>query len=135
LYFLLAAAGAGIGFAVTQSQQATIAWSKLPLAIAVVCWGLSFIFGCKQLRQTNNILQKNYQMLRVQKGIHPVLPPTPEVLAFIEKDLEESSSSSGGWGRLQFSYLVAGAIFFVLWHVIEMALRTPGLIERTGLHA
>jgi hypothetical protein len=35
VYFLLAAAGAAIGFALSQTQQATLSWSKLPLAGAV----------------------------------------------------------------------------------------------------
>jgi hypothetical protein len=34
IYFLLAAAGASIAFAATQTQAATISWSKLPLAFA-----------------------------------------------------------------------------------------------------
>lgn len=30
-------------------------------------------------------------------------------------------------GARQFRFLVAGTVFYVLWHVTEMALRTPGV--------
>jgi hypothetical protein len=42
-YFLLAAAGAAVAFAVTQSQTATLTWSKVPLALAVLSWAFSFV--------------------------------------------------------------------------------------------
>lgn len=53
-YFLLAAAGAAIAFAVTQSQTATLTWSKIPLALAVLSWAFSFYAGCHQIRDVTN---------------------------------------------------------------------------------
>lgn len=43
-YFILAAAGAAIAFALNQTHDATLSWFKLPLGAAVLCWGLSFFF-------------------------------------------------------------------------------------------
>jgi hypothetical protein len=52
IYFLLAAAGAAIAFAATQTQSATLTWIKLPLGLAVLCWGMSFSAGvAKSARQ------------------------------------------------------------------------------------
>ncbi len=31
----------------------------------------------------------------------------------------------GSWHVRQFRFLILGAVFYVLWHVTEMALRTP----------
>ena len=42
IYFLLAAAGACIAFAVNQTQVARLAWSQMPLGAAVLSWGMSF---------------------------------------------------------------------------------------------
>jgi hypothetical protein len=124
IYFLLAAAGAAIAFSITQTQAATITFSKMPLGIAVSCWGLSFYCGCKQILQTSNILQQNYQMLRVQSGLHPDFPNHPEVIAMIEKSLEEQSNASGRYGRNQFVLLLSGAVFYIVWHIVEMYQRT-----------
>jgi uncharacterized protein (DUF2336 family) len=41
-YFLLAAAGAAIAFAVNQTHDAKLSWAQLPLAAAVLSWGCSF---------------------------------------------------------------------------------------------
>jgi hypothetical protein len=38
-YFMLAAAGACIAFAVTKTQEAVLAWHHLLLAGSVLCWG------------------------------------------------------------------------------------------------
>ena len=35
VYFLLAAVGAGIGFAISQTQTAKLAWTQLPLGCAI----------------------------------------------------------------------------------------------------
>jgi hypothetical protein len=126
-YFLLAGAGAAIAFAITQSQTATLTWSKLPLAFSVVSWAVSFYAGCRQLNEVSNILQQNYDLLRIQEGLHPEFPNHPKIVSTIEGLVRENAAKSGRWGRRQFRFLVAGAIFYVFWHVTEMALRTPGV--------
>jgi hypothetical protein len=132
-YFLLAAAGAAIAFAATQTQTAIISWAKLPLAAAALCWALSFYCGCCQIHQVNNLLQRNFQLLRVKAGNHPQFPNDPQFVQFIEKDMETLSNKSGWWGVHQFRLLIAGAAFYIAWHVAEMAIRTPGLLSRLGL--
>jgi hypothetical protein len=72
-YFLLAASGAAIGFATTQTQDATISWAKLPLGIAVLCWAISFYCGCRHVQQVINIMLQNYEFLRIKAGTHPQL--------------------------------------------------------------
>jgi hypothetical protein len=118
-YFLLAAAGAAIAFAVTQSQIATLTWSKLPLGLAILSWAFSFYAGCRQLRDVTNVLQQNYDLLRIQEGLHPQFPNHPQVVAVIEEAVRESADRTGKWGARQFRFLVAGAVFYVLWHVTE----------------
>ncbi len=126
-YFLLAAAGAAIAFAVTQSQTVTLSWSKLPLALAVLSWAFSFYAGCRQLNEVTSILRQNYDLLRIQEGLHPEFPNHPTVVATIEGFVRENADKSGRWGGRQFRLLVAGAVLYVFWHVTEMALRTPDI--------
>jgi hypothetical protein len=70
-YFLLAAVGAAIGLAITQTQDSALSWSQIPLAAAVLCWGLSFIFGCLHLLYTSNALYTNAEQMKVERGLHP----------------------------------------------------------------
>jgi hypothetical protein len=123
-YFLLAAAGAAIGFAITQTQNTTLAYSQTPLALAVLCWGLSFVYGCRSIWATQNVIQQNYEMLRTKAGLHPVLPPDPEFLKWIANRIEEQSKTSGRPSRWQYKFLIAGAVFYIAWHILEMYLRT-----------
>lgn len=126
-YFLLAAAGAAIGFSMSQTQQAILSWWKVPLGLAILFWAFSFFSGCQQLRQANNLLQRNYRYLVVKSGQDPVFPDRPDVLAFIEKDLRDRSEQSGKWQWRQFTTLVAGGGFYIAWHIVEMFLRTKAL--------
>jgi hypothetical protein len=124
IYFLLAVAGAAIGFAVTQTQTATLSFSKIPLGFAVAFWAFSFYCGCRQLLQGANILFANYQFIRMQEGTHPQFPPHPDLIREIATTLEEQADKAGTWGKLQFRSLIAGAMFFIGWHILEMYLRT-----------
>ena len=55
-YFLLAAAGAGIALAVNETHRAELAWSQLPLGLAVLNWGSSFFCGCRYLNNVGVML-------------------------------------------------------------------------------
>ena len=123
-YFLLAAAGAAIGFAITQTQNTTLAYSQIPLALAVLCWGLSFMCGCRGILVAQKVIRQNYEMLRTQAGLHPVLPANPEFLNWVANRIEEQARTSGRASRWQYMFLIAGAIFYIAWHILEMYLRT-----------
>lgn len=127
-YFLLAAAGAAIALAVNQTSGSGIAWSQIPLALGVLSWSLSFFFGCRHLAYVSSILHANYSLLQVQLGEHPEVGLSPErqqaAAAGIRSAMESNSKRAHGHARRQFSFLVVGAAMYVIWHVIEMALRS-----------
>lgn len=123
-YFLLAAAGAAIAFSLNQTHDATLSWPKLPLGAAVLCWGLSFFFGCLALHDVQNLLQQNYQFLRMRAGEHPDFPAHPQVVEEISKTIEEQAKNSGRNPTRQFNFLIVGAVLYIVWHILEMYLRT-----------
>ncbi len=127
VYFLLAAAGAAIGFAITQTQSAQIGYTKVILLGAVILWGLSFYCGCNHIWESVNILQRNYQILRIREGSHPQFPNDPRFVEAISADLETQSQKSGRHSARQFKFLIAGAVLYVCWHVSEMGCRTPAI--------
>jgi hypothetical protein len=124
VYFLLTAAAAAIAFAITQTQTATLSASKIPLGFAVLCWALSFLNGCNHLWEVTNLTQQNYQILRTRAGLHPKFPADPNFVAAIEQSIEEQAEQSGRFSARQFKFLIAGAVFYIAWHILEMYLRT-----------
>jgi hypothetical protein len=127
-YFLLAAVGAAIGLAITQTQDSALSWSQIPLAAAVLCWGLSFIFGCLHLLYTSNALYTNAEQMKVERGLHPMVGNHPQKMVAasegLSKAFEKSSTRANRNSQWQFRFLVTGAIFYIAWHIFEMWLRT-----------
>jgi hypothetical protein len=126
-YFLLAAAGAGVAFALDQTRMADLQVSQIPIGVSVLCWGLSFWFGCTNIHYANATLYANHQLLRVRNGQHPRIRAHPEeseaAVEGIESAMESNSENANVNGHRQFRSLVLGAVFYIAWHVWGMYLR------------
>ena len=123
-YFLLAIVAAAIGFAVQKTEGLCFSWWLLPVALAVVSWGVSFFFGCKNLLWVQAALGANYNLLQLRKGVHPEQPQHPaEAQAAVQgvnEALRLNIHSAQFYGIWQFRSLVVGAVFFIAWRVLEM---------------
>ena len=123
-YFLLAAAGAAIGFAVQKTEGLHLTWWLLPVAFATICWGASFYFGCKNVTWVQTSIMANFNLLQLHQGSHPDQPPHPDLVAAairgVESALEKNVNKAQFYGVWQFRLLVAGAVFFIAWRVAEM---------------
>lgn len=131
-YFLLAAAGAAIALAVTQTHGQALAWSQVPLAVAVVAWALSFWAGCRHLHYVGTVLVSNGELLQVQSGADPDIGPNPVLISAraqgIRAALATNSAAAASHSTWQFRLFVAGGVAYVAWHVWEMYLRGhPGV--------
>ena len=128
IYFLLAAVGAAIGLAVSQTQGLKLSYSQVPLAFAVSMWALSFIFGCRHLAYVESALFANMALLQVQAGEHPEVGTHRQYMAVasegIRTAIESNSNRASRFARWQFFALVFGAICYLGWHVYEMWLRS-----------
>jgi hypothetical protein len=127
-YFMLAAAGAAIAFAVTRSQDMALSYSQIPLAFAVVSWGVSFFAGSMNQRYVLSTLYANMGLLKVQSGAEPGIGTHPQMIKAasqgVRSALETNSNRANRFSKWQFYFLIIGAIFFVGWDVYEMYLRT-----------
>lgn len=128
VYFLLAASGAAIGFAVSQTQGMSISYSQIPLAVAVICWGFSFYFGCHQLAYSLSNLYANAAYFQVQKGEYPDVGSDPNLISAASQGIklafESNANKANKSGHLQFMFLIVGSISFLVWHILEMYLRS-----------
>jgi hypothetical protein len=128
VYFLLAGAGAATAFAVTQTRDLPISWTQIPLAAAVLSWGISFYSGCMMVRYGLSNLFANFDLLRVQIGRHPKAGTDPAVIEAASEGILEAMQSNdtalGRWSLAQFRCLIAGAGLYLAWHILEMHQRT-----------
>ena len=128
-YFLLAAAAAGISVAVTQTEEAILRNSHIPLGLAVVSWGLSFFCGCRDLAYVSSNLYANFELLRVKQGNHPQIGQHPEMIAAACEGIRSAIASNGDranrYATWQFRFLIIGAVLYIGWHIGQMYLRTP----------
>ncbi len=126
-YFLLAAAGAAVAFALNQTQGSDIDWSQIPLAVALVCWGFSFLSGCRYVHYLSSTLYAACVRFQVMSGQHPDCGTHPQkmqaAMAGIGQAIESNSEIANRIGRRQFRWFVCGGLFYIAWHVLEMALR------------
>lgn len=130
VYFLLAATLASIAFAIKQSQSLKLDLSQIPLALGVVSWGLSFFLGCRNREYYNSTLFANGELLRIQLGLspHPDYGNHPDYIQAasegIKSAIEKNSKKVMMFGRYQTRTFILGALFYIIWHVYEMYLRT-----------
>ncbi|HYN81179.1 MAG TPA: hypothetical protein VES88_06725 [Gemmatimonadaceae bacterium] len=123
-YFLLAIAAAAIGLVVRQTQEARFQLAQIPLAAAVLCYGASFFCGCKYIQWMNATMRANVALLQIQEGKHPGLPNHPQLIEAaadgVRQAAETNSAATAKYSRWQFRLLIAGAVFYLVWHVATM---------------
>lgn len=124
VYFLLAGVAAAIALAVNQTHEAKLSWSQLPLAGAVLCWAASFTCGCLHLQYVSRTLRANSTLLEVRAvgGADPLWEE--EMSSRVEERMDRSNELASKHRHWQFRMLIAGAVFYIAWHVLEMWLRT-----------
>lgn len=124
VYFLLAVAASAIAFVVQKTEGKALTLDLIPLGVAVLLWAGSFTAGCFNRAYFGSTLFANINLLNLQDRTHPDLPPRQYVEAACEgvrEAAQKNSASASFWGRWQFRLLIAGAIFFLAWHVLQMA--------------
>ena len=127
-YFLLAVTASAIAFAVQKTDESIISWSLFPLGLAVVLWGISFYFGCKNLVWVQTSISANYGLLQLYKGVHPNQPDHPKMLEAAKVGIRSAVDSNINKAQFfavwQFRLLLAGGFAFLCWHIIKMLIRT-----------
>src|SRR2546426_303943 len=114
-YFLLAGVGAAIGFAANQTKDVTLSWSKIPLGLAIASWVISFIYGSLNLIFHRAVLRSNLQLFYVNSN---------EERERLENDMRNYSDKGAGYGLAQVLSFGIGAGFYIIWHILEMYLRS-----------
>jgi hypothetical protein len=128
-YFLLAAAGSALAFAVQKTDSLTLHWSMMPLACSAILWIASFYFGCKRLLASQEAMRMNYGLLQMASeipAIQKALPMYQEVRKEFTDAVDSHNIRSTTYAKRQFIFLIVGVAFFIAWHVWAIFARTFG---------
>lgn len=117
-FFLLAITASAIAFSTKQVDDRAFELQLVPLGITIILWLLSFYFGCKHIEYGHK-LDKCIFMLAVQQRNNEV--------TIKEEALITGSELVDNSFKRQFKTLVLGAIFYIIWQIIEMYIRTINL--------
>ena len=127
IYFILTATGACIGFAVTQSRDANFTLVTVLLGLAMLAWGMSFFFGCRSLFWKPAALMHNIEVDKVLAGTSQYASNNPELkkIAYeaFRNSYKRAINKFSWYMRLQFRLFIAGSVFFLVWHVLEIWLK------------
>jgi hypothetical protein len=128
VYFLLAVAAAAVAYAMKLTSTSRLSYSMIPLGISVLFWGISFYCGCKNIGYVLSTLYANIHLLFIQKGEDSRVGQNPSLIEAASEGviqaMENNSNTANFYARIQFRFLIAGAVFFLSWHIIEMIIRT-----------
>jgi hypothetical protein len=127
-YFILAASGTAIAFALTQTRDQGLSPVHALLGAAILCWGLSFYSGCKHLLHASSILWSNAELVKTQDGDNPLVGRNQQaadyIIDLIRKSLETAADKSASASLWQFRLFLTGGILYIVWHIAEMAIRS-----------
>lgn len=127
-YFLLAVSASAIAFSVQQVSDRTFSYSLIPLGIALFLWGLSFYWGCLNIKYVNSGIYANFELVKIENGQNNEIPNNPQYIAAavegIKLAAEENSNKANRYANLQFKILILGAIFYIAWQFVEMWIRS-----------
>lgn len=131
IYFLMVAAGSGIGFAITQTRSDVLATHHIIWLIAVGMWSISFWAGIRWTINSNNIKIKNVTYLDTvnkankEKNINPEV--TNELIELISSaqlgykaTMSKLQARLKRLGWIQTSCLYCGALVYIIWHFFYM---------------
>ena len=124
VYFLLAATGAALGYALQKLDAANldqVVWLGLS---AIACWLVSFLLGCRHIVSIQAAIDTNFQLLQLTQGSHPRQPSSQEELSIAwtagTQALDSLNRTAQAYFRWQFRLLALGVVMFTSWRVLVL---------------
>ncbi|WP_236897053.1 hypothetical protein [Clostridium beijerinckii] len=118
VYFLLATTITAIGFAITRTQNLKLDITQIFLALSILCWGISFICGCRNREHYNSFLCNNFQALNLKDDIKI----KKDEIDILLNNMSYNNLMFERLSRAQMYFFAAGVILYLIWHIIQMYL-------------
>jgi hypothetical protein len=124
-YFLLAAAGAAIAFALQKTEHLSLSWWISPIAIALLCWISSFFFGCKNIVWHQAILRTEIYIARVIETPESELSHNQKRQSISNHANEmDKKLKKYAYAKWQFLLLIAGAAALSCSYLMDLVRRS-----------
>lgn len=122
IYFLMAAVGACIGFALTQAKDLHLHCIHMAIGVALCLWAASFWYGHKSIEALTCIAGYNADLLEAREseargGSFTAPAKIHELIEAKNQELEKSQD-------LQVIVLLLGVLAFVIWQILSMVQRS-----------
>lgn len=124
-YFIMAASGSAIGFAITQTKTTAFETHHYIWLAAVIFWALSFFCGIRYISKINSVIFSNVTYLQNKRKIYGGSASQEfELQQLNESKFHEAVSEDNNslvlYGHAQVYLLLSGALVYVIWHVYRM---------------
>lgn len=113
-YFLLASAGASIGYAITATGDFTLGWPGFFLIMSVLAWSGSFYSGVQALRCENYLYKTQLDLLAECKK-NPL--SQDEADRTLQEKVGPIISLHDKWQKRQITLLLTGAGLMFSWKI------------------
>ncbi|HGZ6767559.1 hypothetical protein H2C82_23540 [Vibrio parahaemolyticus] len=125
IYFVLAASGSAIAFAMTQTKVEAFQPHHYIWLAAICFWATSFLCGIKALDCQKRLILTNAMSLRSERVPPSELkleqgPLSPKQALSIV--YEQTNKRFNLYERVQLYTLLIGALVYISWHVVRMLL-------------
>lgn len=131
-YYILAGNASAIAFSISQTHDTPLTAITIPLVLALFFWAYGFYAGCRSLLYSHLTMYNNLGLLRIQQGKDPLSGNDQEKIAIGVEVVSEFANKhgdiAGRYSNRQFSALGIGAILFIVWHLLRMALLNPQIV-------
>ena len=123
-YFLIAVAGASIGYCLTKLDNQHLSWWLAPGLLALSMWVTSFYCGIQMSEGGLDAFHSNYTLALLRENKHPNQPKTETELAIAKRVTKEAMNEkvrrAAAYAIWQRWTLYLGVGFFIVWRVIEL---------------
>lgn len=128
VYYIIALSVSAIGFSLYKTENKSLTYSQIPLALAVLFWIISILCGLKFLKYVISNLYANNGYFEIIKGRDSTVGNHPDSIKSGVEGFREAMKTNGRvmkiYFKLQGYLFYFGIILFIVWHVIEMYLKT-----------
>ena len=120
-YFLLAVSASVIAFSVQEVSDRVFTLSLIPLGIAIILWGISFYFGCQNIRYVALTIYANYGLVLFDRVDNEAAKAASQGT---KEAMENNSEKAARFSKRQYEFLIVGGLFYLCWQIIEMCIRS-----------
>jgi hypothetical protein len=120
VYYIIALSVSAIAFSIYRTNGEHLKFTQIPLALAVLSWGISIYCGISFLKYSISILYNNntYYEIKFDQTENPELKNIK--LEAMKEGILESVETSSRYFKWQGRLFYSGMILFIVWHITEM---------------